>query len=103
MINTNEKIIYGVMKREGQLPIHIVAANCLCAMTYRTPNKELHLFNFYLDEAHIKRIIKNNGSMLLEPDYEISLNLYYKEANILLKYFVREGFKVECYYKKPEK
>lgn len=34
---------------------------------------------------------------------KVKLNLFYKESKTLLKYMVRDGLKVECYYKEPNK
>ena len=62
------------------------------------------LYTFFCDEQHLKNIMKDGGDILFgEKTTNISLNLYYKECNTLLKYLVRSGRRVSCYYKEPKK
>lgn len=89
--------------------VNIFGGNALCIFTYwykddKTGKTMEQMLNFYVDEQHIKNILKKYKR--LEPVDDITsirLNLYYKEASILLKYFVKEGYKVTCYYKEPKK
>lgn len=56
------------------------------------------LYTFYADEQHLKNILKNEGQVLFDKVLSIKLNMYFKECSTLLKYFVRSGYKVTCYY-----
>ena len=96
--------------------IDIRQGNALCVMVHvrkatpaeleEQPNgKYIHtLYNFYADEQHIKNIMRNNnGKCLFDKVVKVELNMYFKEANTLLKYFTRSGYKVTCYYKETKK
>ena len=67
------------------------------------------LVNFLHDEQHLKNIVKeekeNIFARMLSANKitKVKLNLFYKESNTLLKYMVRDGLKVECYYKEDKK
>lgn len=98
--------------------IQIRQGNCLAVFlyVYKKENPEdpkkcwVHqLVNFLGDEQHLKNIVKEQKTdvfaWMLSADWidKIELNLYYKESNTLLKYMVRDGLKVQCYYKKEDK
>ena len=57
------------------------------------------LYTFYADEQHLKNMMKMYGNVLADEVVSIELNLFYKENYTLLKYFVKSGYKVKCYYK----
>ena len=87
-------------------------ANALCAFIYhykKDGKKWARLINFFADEQHLAKCTKEwNGDPLLFISElgkitSVKLNLYYKESNILLKHFVKGGYKVTCYYKEPKK
>ena len=94
--------------------IQIRKSNCLMCVihVYRIDNpdnpklcRRHELTCFFVDESHLKRCVKHerfssyfNGTLT-----NIKLNLYYKEMNTLLKYMVRDGLKVKCYYKEDKK
>ena len=89
---------------------NIFGGNCLCVFTQfckdAETGKDKELFaSFLMDEKHIKNCIKDNVNIC--PYFNaksVKLNLYYKEARILAKYFAMQGFvKVICYYKEPKK
>lgn len=66
------------------------------------------LMSFFCDERHIKNILKDCKKDLFKELFwgdikNIKLNMYYKECNTLLKYMVRDGLKVQCYYEEPSK
>lgn len=62
------------------------------------------LWSFYVDEQHLKNILKADGDVLFgEKVTSIRLNMYYKENYKLLKYFTKSGHKVTCYYQEPKK
>jgi len=98
--------------------IQIRQGNCLAVFlyVYKQKNPEdskrpwVHqLMNFLDNEQHLKNIVKdckhNVFAWMLSADWidKVELNLYYKESNTLLKYMVRDGLKVNCYYKKEDK
>ena len=105
-------------KEPHKFDIQIREGNCLAVFIYVYKEKEpedpkkpyVHqLVNFLSDEQHMKNIVKNYktdvfASMFMaESIKKIKLNLFYKESSTLLKYMVRDGLKVECYYKEPKK
>lgn len=100
-----------------EFEIQIREGNCLAVFIYVYKEKEpedpkhpyVHqLVNFLSDEKHIKNIVeeyKTNvfASMFMASEIKkVKLNLFFKESNTLLKYMVRDGLKVECYYEELE-
>lgn len=98
--------------------IQIRQGNCLAVFinVYKEENPEdpkkcwVHqLINFLGDEQHLKNITnkwkENIFPRMLSADWIVKaeLNLFYKESNTLLKYMVRDGLKVKCYYKEGKK
>lgn len=98
--------------------IQIRQGNCLAVFlhVYKEENPEdpkncwVHqLMNFLADEQHLKNCVKNLKenvfAYMLSADWidKVELNLFYKESNTLLKYMVRDGLKVKCYYKEDKK
>ena len=98
--------------------IQIRQGNCLAVFlnVYKEENPEdpkkcwVHqLMNFLADEQHLKNIVKNEKenvfTRLLSANWidKVELNLFYRESNTLLKYMVRDGLKVKCYYKENNK
>lgn len=106
-------------ERDGEklhFPVQIRQGNCLAVLLYvrRSTPEELEkhpkgkwyhqLWSFYLDERHMKNILKEEGDVLFgETVTSIKLNMYYKECYTLLKYFTRSGHKVTAYYEEPKK
>lgn len=104
-------------KDEFKYNLQIRQGNCLAVVLYvrkstpeeleRNPEgKWFHqLHTFFIDERHMKNMLKEYGKVLDEMDEVINckLNMYYKENYTLLKYFVKSGYKVTCYYKEPKK
>lgn len=82
-----------------EFKIEIRRGNCLAVMVYdRGDSYELH--NFWMDEQHIKNIIKNsegNNPLFRGQAKNIRLNMKYKESAKILKYIVKEA-EVTCYY-----
>lgn len=100
--------------------IQIRQGNCLAVFlyVYKQENPEdpkkcwVHqLMNFLGDEQHLKNIFNDKSlekkvfATMLSADTieKVELNLFYKESNTLLKYMVRDGLKVKCYYKEDKK
>lgn len=98
--------------------IQIRQGNCLAVFinVYKEENPKdpkmcwVHqLINFLHDERHLDNITKHYKEKafeaMLSADWidKAELNLFYKESNTLLKYMVRDGLKVKCYYKENNK
>lgn len=95
--------------------IEIREGNCLAVfihvrkatdeeLTKNPQGKYIHtLWNFLADEQHAKNILKHQEKVLGDEVLKIELNMYYKECYTLLKYFMKSGYKVTCYYKEPKK
>lgn len=90
--------------------IQIRQSNCLACFlhVYKFENKEnpklcwMHeLVMFFADEKHLKNCLKENKfeDLFVGKLENIKLNLFHKECNVLLKYMVRDGLEVKCYYK----
>lgn len=89
---------------DREYTIEIRKANCLAAFiavySDETGENKQSLFGFYADEGHLRNIVKHTGNPFLWDDVrEVELNLAYKECNTLLKYFVKTGMEIKCYYK----
>lgn len=90
------------------LVANIFGGNCLCVFTQfykdeKTGKDMEQLASFLVDEAHIKRCVKDNIKICpYTHARSVKLNLYYKEAHILAKYFAMQGLRVICYYKEPK-
>lgn len=68
---------------------------------------EHQLVMFFCDERHLKACIKNYKKDAFKGLFagelrNIKLNMYYKDMQTLMKYMVRDGLQVKCYYKKPK-
>lgn len=107
--NKDGKHRYDIEIRQGNaLAVFVHIRKATPAELKKEPNgKYIHnLYMLFADEQHIKNIIKNNtwnGKCLPDKVIKAELNMYFKEANTLLKYFTRSGYKVTCYYKETKK
>lgn len=87
----------------------IFGGNCLCVIVYKYKDEEsgkmmAQLINFYIDESHIKNIVKEYKRLdPAENIVSVKLNTYYKQSFILAKYLAKSGHKVTLYYKEPKK
>ena len=95
--------------------IQIRTGNCLCVFIHvrKATKEELEkdpkgkyfhsLYSFLADEQHANNIMKSNdGKLLFDDVVSIKLNLFYKTSWKLLRYFVKSGYKVSCYYKEEK-
>lgn len=110
------KMEYGRMtirqhSREGKprdYELKIVHGNCLAVWIYET-EKDYQLYFFLADKAHGERCIKGNSDHTLLGKWKkdvvkVRLNMYYKDVcTKLLDLFMKSGYRVECYYKEPNK
>lgn len=100
-----------IKQGENKLPLQIRQGNCLAViinvrkadeeeLKEHPDGKYIHtLYTFYADEQHLKNMMKMYGNVLADEVVSIELNLFYKENYTLLKYFVKSGYRVKCYYK----
>ena len=100
-----------IKQGKNKLPLQIRQGNCLAVIiNVRKADEEelkehpdgkcIHtLYTFYADEQHLKNMMKMYGNVLADEVVSIELNLFYKENYTLLKYFVKSGYRVKCYYK----
>lgn len=112
MIRVNYQIEYGVVRvrswdGEKICKVKIHPANALCAFIYHYRDEKgvgmAQLWNFLGDTKHIKNIMKDYKTLLGEDVVSVRLNVYYKEAQQLVKPMAQSGYKVTCYYKEPKK
>ena len=98
----------------NKFKIQIRLSNCLmCAIHVHKVDNPSNpklcwrhdLVCFLVDEKHLKNCMKNyNKGYLFRGLFsgelkDIKLNMYYKDCKTLLNYMVRDGLKVQCYYK----
>ena len=105
--NNESKKRYTIDIRQGNalaVFVHVRKAN-ITELQIDPNGKYIHtLYTFFGDEQHIKNIMKhNNGKCLFDKVVKIELNMYFKEARTLLKYFTLSGYRVTCYYKEVAK
>ena len=61
------------------------------------------LYMFLADEQHCKNILKHEKTLIGDDVVKIDLNMHYRESWTLLKYFMKSGYKVNCFCKEPKK
>lgn len=105
-ITFNKRI--GTMKvtqtRNGELhtfDISIWQGNCLAVFNSETEDRYF-LYNFFIDEKHCAKIVKDYGSLFSNKVSDIKLNLFYKSARRLLEVLIKYGYDVNGYTKREE-
>lgn len=115
-INYNGTTIGKIVIKQGEnkFNLQIRQGNCLAVIinVRKVTEEELMkypkakyvdtLYSFFSDERHMKSIMKDYGNLLEDEVISIELNMFYKENYTLLKYFVKSGYKVKCYYKEEK-
>lgn len=115
--NGNTMGTFTLVQEENKFPIQIRQGNCLAVFLHIYKQKEpadpqkpwVHdLVCFFVDERHLRNCVKDYTKDAFKGIFwgdikNIRLNLYYKDMQILLKYMVRDGLEVQCYYKEPKK
>lgn len=104
-----------VKQGDDKFKIQIRQGNCLAVFIYvrKATEEELaknpdgkyyhQLYSFFVDEGHCKNLMKEYGNVLGTDVVGIKLNMAYKESWKLLKYFMKSGYKVQCYNKEEKK
>lgn len=111
MLRVDYTTTYGVVRvknLDGRIcNVKIHWANALCAFCYHYKKEDgtkmVQLWNFLADTQHIKNIMKEYKTLLGEEVVSVKLNVYYKEAQTLVKPMAQSGYKVEVFYKEPKK
>lgn len=97
--------------KQVRFKIQIRRANCLAAFIHVSKNPEskgkddrcIHtLYCFWVDQAHVNNILKEQGSLFGDEIKSVKLNLFYKESGKLVKIFTKAGYKVTCFYKQEK-
>lgn len=113
MIRYDSTTIGTMVLKHGnkRFTLQIRKGNCLAVIIYvrkltdeemleNPGSKYMHtLYDFYLDGKHLSKRLKKDGDVLGKDIVDVELNLFYEESQTLLKYFVKSGHNVKCYYK----
>ena len=91
------------IRQKGKMyNVNIYSGNALAIFIceYKQNDEERYvMYNFFADKKHCDNIIKNHKRLFFEDEVvSIELNLYYKSAQKLLDIFVKNGYRVLCYY-----
>lgn len=81
--------------------VNIYSGNALAIFIseYEQNGEERYtLYNFFLDKKHCDNIVKKGKQLFTDEVVSIELNLCYKSAQKLLDIFVKNGYRVLCYY-----
>ena len=94
-----------IKQKEKVYDVNIYAGNALAIFIceYEQNGEERYVvYNFFADKKHCDNIIKDGKRLFSDEVVSIELNLFYKSAKTLLNILVKNGYRVECYYKKSE-
>ena len=105
MITYNENLMgkMTIKQAHGTFEIEIRQGNCLAVFVHIRKAEDgdgyIHtLYNFFADEEHLKRIIKNiKAPFGSEEIVSLELNCKYKECLKMLKHLVK-FYPINCYY-----
>lgn len=89
-----------IKQNEKTFEIQIREGNCLAVFIHVCKDGDGYkhtLFNFFLDAAHIKNVVKSYGKPFDDEVTEVRLNMRYKESYTLLKELVKH-YPIFCYY-----
>ena len=104
-------VIKDAIRKDKKWNLQIRTGNCLAVIIHsrkcteeelkeNPKGKYVHtLYSFFVDGKHLQNILKSKGKVLFDDVVSIELNMFYEENYTLLKYFVKSGYKVKCYYK----
>lgn len=101
--NWKDKMGKFTIRQKGKkFNANIYSGNALAVFVYEYTDggKEMYsLYDFFADKKHCDNIIKNHKRLFFEDEVvSIELNLFYKSAQKLLDIFVKNGYRVLCYY-----
>lgn len=81
--------------------IGIWQGNCLAVFNCETEDRYI-LYDFFIDEKHCAKMVKQYGSLFSDKVSDINLNLFYKSARRLLEVLIEYGYDVNGYTKREE-
>ena len=90
-----------IKQKRKKYNVNIYSGNALAIFIceYKQNDEERYvMYNFFADEKHCDNIIKNYKRLFSDEVVSIELNLFYKSAQKLLDIFVKNGYRVLCYY-----
>lgn len=91
-----------IRQKRKMYNVNIYSGNALAIFIceYKQNDEERYvMYNFFADKKHCDNIIKNHKRLFFEDEVvSIELNLFYKSAQKLLDIFVKNGYRVLCYY-----
>lgn len=94
-----------IKQKESTFDINIYDGNALAIFIseFKIDNEDRYiLYNFFADKKHCNNITKSGKQLFTDEVVSIELNLYYKNAQTLLNILVKNGYKVQCYYKEEK-
>lgn len=94
-----------IKQKERPYDINIYAGNALAIFIseFKIDGEDRYiLYNFFADKKHCSNITKSGKQLFPDEVVSIELNLYYKNAQTLLNVLVKNGYKVQCYYKEEK-
>lgn len=116
MLRVNYQIEYGSIKVKSAadekklITVKFHPANVECgAFIYHYKDdqgkKWAQLWTFLSDKQHINNIMKNSEdhTLLGTSVVSVKLNVYYKQARMIVEACAKSGYKVTCYYEEPKK
>ena len=101
---TNEVIgTVKIVQKNQTFDLELRKGNCIAVLLFKGKHEDT-LMNFFADERHLRNLCKKADD---EKTYnpigydvkEIKLNLFHKEAKILLNWFVKY-YEIVCYWQK---
>lgn len=111
MLKVNYAVVFGEVYGHNQdgskWKVQYHPANCeLGAFIYHFKNddgvKMAQLWNFLNDKQHVRNIMNDCRTLLGDDVDKVKLNVYYKQAEAIVKACAQSGYKVECYYQEPK-
>ncbi len=90
------------IKQKGKsFDVNIYNGNALAIFIceYEQNGEERYImYDFFTDSKHCENIVKNEGKLFSDEVVDIQLNMWYLNAQKLLKILVKNGYMVSCYY-----
>lgn len=94
-----------IKQKDKTYDLNIYAGNALAIFIceYEQNGEERYvLYNFFADKKHCDNIIKSGKRLFSDEVVNIELNMWYMDAQKLLKILVKNGYKVSCYYEERQ-
>lgn len=86
--------------------INIYWCNGLAAFIHEYKKEDgtemCQLLTFFDNKKHVENLIKDKVKLFIGKLSKISLNMWYEDNQHVLNYFLKMGYRVQCYYKEPK-